>query len=260
MGVTEQNVDKLRVCIFQTRKELGVYAAAEAASAMRQLLRTQEQVNLIFAAAPSQTEFLEALCAEPDIDWSRVNAFHMDEYVGLAIGQDGSFTQFLNHAVFDKLPFKNVYRINGVAPDPAEECNRYAELLRTHPIDAVFMGVGENGHIAFNDPPVADFQDPVSIKVVTLDEICRMQQVHDKCFRTFDDVPKQAFTLTVPALVSAKKLFCMVPAETKADAVAHMLTDTISEKCPASILRTHVNAVLYLDSDSAKTYLKHQKS
>lgn len=255
MRIKEQTVGKLRVRIFENRRDLGAYAASEAAAALRQLLQQKQEVNLIFAAAPSQSEFLEALCQEPDIDWTSVNAFHMDEYVGLSIGQAGSFTNFLNQAAFDRLPFKNVYRLNGAA-DPKEECARYAALLREHPIDAVFMGVGENGHIAFNDPPVADFHDSTAIKVVTLDDTCRMQQVHDKCFPTFDDVPKQAFTLTVPTLLSAGRLFCMVPAATKASAVARMLTGPINESCPASILRTHDNATLYLDPDSAAEYLR----
>ena len=239
MRIKEQTVEKLRVRIFENRRDLGAYAASEAAAALRQLLQQKQEVNLIFAAAPSQSEFLEALCQEPDIDWTSVNAFHMDEYVGLSIGQAGSFTNFLNGAA-----------------DPKEECARYAALLREHPIDAVFMGVGENGHIAFNDPPVADFHDSAAIKIVTLDDTCRMQQVHDKCFPTFDDVPKQAFTLTVPTLLSAGRLFCMVPAATKASAVARMLTGPINESCPASILRTHDNATLYLDPDSAAEYLK----
>ena len=135
MRIKEQTVEKLRVRIFENRRDLGAYAASEAAAALRQLLQQKQEVNLIFAAAPSQSEFLEALCQEPDIDWTSVNAFHMDEYVGLSIGQAGSFTNFLNQAVFDRLPFKNVYRLNGAA-DQKEECARYAALLREHPIDA----------------------------------------------------------------------------------------------------------------------------
>ena len=256
MGVKELKVDQLRVCVYPTRAEMGSCAAQEAVEALKALLAQKDEVSVIFAAAPSQSEFLDSLCKAEGIDWGRVNAFHMDEYVGLAIGQEGSFTNFLNQAVFNRLPFKCVYRLNGAAESAQEECARYSALLKEHPVDIVFMGVGENGHIAFNDPPVADFKDPYMVKIVELDDICRMQQVHDKCFPTFDDVPTHAFTLTVPTLFSADRLFCMVPAATKAVAIERMLTGAIETACPASILRTHSCATLYLDADSSRLYLE----
>jgi len=234
---------------------MGYAAAQEAIGALRTLLAEKDEVNVVFAAAPSQNEFLRFLCKAEGICWERVNAFHMDEYIGLAVGAPGSFTGFLNKAVFDRVPFKSVYRINGAAEATAEECERYGGLLAAHPVDIVFMGVGENGHIAFNDPSVADFNDSKTMKVVELEAACRLQQVHDKCFETFDDVPTHAFTLTVPALVSAERIFCMVPGQTKSAAIKRMLTGEISAACPASILRMHTNAALYTDQDSARDYL-----
>lgn len=255
MDIKEMKVDQLRVCVYPNRNIMGECAAQEAIAALRKLIAEKAEVNVIFAAAPSQSEFLAGLCNAEGIDWGKVNAFHMDEYVGLPVGSQGSFTNFLNEAVFNKLPFKQVYRLNGAAEDPKEECARYTQLLKDHPTDVVFMGVGENGHIAFNDPPVADFNDPYMVKIVELDDICRMQQVHDGCFPTFDDVPTHAFTLTVPTLFGCKLVFCMVPAPTKAVAIEHMLNDAITTACPATILRNHPSATLYLDADSAKLHL-----
>lgn len=259
MPVTQIWIDRLDVRVYPNRDEMGRSAAREAAQAIRGLLAEQEEINLIFAAAPSQSEFLRALCAEGNIDWGRVNAFHMDEYVGLAVGQEGSFTDFLNKRVFERLPFKAVFRLNGAAEDADRECGRYAQLLRDHPVDLVFMGVGENGHIAFNDPSVADFNDSVAVKVVELERVCRMQQVHDKCFPTLEDVPERAYTLTIPARLSANRIFCMVPGQTKAAAVERMLSGQIGENCPASILRRHASAILYLDQDSAQDFLPQGK-
>lgn len=235
--------------IFETREEMGKAAAREAAQTLRELLEKQEYINCIFAAAPSQNEFLDALVQE-DLPWDRINAFHMDEYIGLQQGSQESFSGFLNRAIFDRVPFRSVNLLNGMA-DPQEECARYTKLLEATPPDVVFMGIGENGHIAFNDPPVADFNDPLKIKVVELDQACRMQQVHDKCFPSIDEVPKEALTLTVPTLLSAKYLFCIVPGKLKAAATAAALTGEISTKCPASILRTHKNCRMYIDKACA---------
>lgn len=251
MSKREMTVDRLPVKIFDTRQEMGCCAGKEAAQAIRELLKEKERVNVIFAAAPSQNETLETLCREPDIDWGRVNAFHMDEYVGLDPDHPAGFGNFLNRAIFGRLPFASVNRINGNAADPAAEARRYGELLKDNPPDICLLGIGENGHIAFNDPPVADFADPCTVKLVTLEDRCRWQQVHDGCFETIDQVPLQALTLTIPILCAAKKMFCSVPAVTKAEAVKNMLTGPVSTACPASILRRHEAAVLYLDADAA---------
>jgi len=242
--------DRLKTQIYSTRREMGFSAAKEAAEVIRALHKYKAEVNIIFAAAPSQNEFLEALVAEKDVDWGKVNAFHMDEYVGLPDDAPQRFGNFLKDRIFGKLPFRTVNYLDGNRK-PNEECILYTDLLKKHPIDIVCMGIGENGHIAFNDPHVARFDDPEWVKVVDLDEICRMQQVNDGCFATIDQVPTHALTLTVPALMSGRFLFCMVPAKTKAWAVYHTINDPVSEAIPATCLRTHISAVLYADTDSA---------
>ncbi|HOP74448.1 MAG TPA: glucosamine-6-phosphate deaminase [Bacillota bacterium] len=248
--ISQRTYGNVNLQIFETREEMGRVAAKEAAQVLRELLKEKEWVNCIFAAAPSQNEFLAALIRE-DLPWNRINAFHMDEYIGLPQGSPQSFTGFLNRAIFDHVPFRSVNLLNGMN-DPEQECARYTKLLETNPPDVVFMGIGENGHIAFNDPPVADFNDPHKVKVVQLDQACRMQQVHDECFATIDEVPKEALTLTIPTLLSANYLFCIVPGERKAVATNAALTGEISEKCPASILRTHKGCRMYIDKACAK--------
>ncbi|HOJ48833.1 MAG TPA: glucosamine-6-phosphate deaminase [Bacillota bacterium] len=247
--------DLLTYKIYQTRDEMGKAAAAEAAEAIKKLLETKGEINMIFAAAPSQNEFLAALTADKSIDFTKINAFHMDEYIGLPADAPQRFANFLKRSLFDKVPFKSVNIIDCTAPDPEKECERYAALLKEYPCDIVCMGIGENGHIAFNDPHDADFDDPKTVKVVSLDEVCRQQQVNDGCFRSIDEVPKYALSLTIPALIAPEYVFCVVPAKTKADAVKNTLTGPIDESCPASILRRHKNAVLYLDMDSAALVL-----
>ena len=187
---------------------------------------------------------------QEDLDFGRINAFHMDEYVGLSLQDSQSFATYLTEHLFGKAPFHCVHLIPATEEIPTA-CAAYTQLLKENPPDVVCMGIGENGHIAFNDPPVADFADPETIKPVELDAICRMQQVHDKCFATLDDVPKYALTLTVPALMSAKHLICTVPGPTKAAAVRAMLTGPIGEVCPATALRRHADAAMFLDADSA---------
>lgn len=244
-------VEKLCVEIFETRGAMGAQAGTDAAEAIRAVLREKGEANVMFAAAPSQNETLAALCAAEGIDWTRVHAFHMDEYIGLDGAHPAGFGNFLKRAIFDRLPFASVNLIDCGAADPEAEARRYAALLREHPLDVCLCGIGENGHLAFNDPPVADFNDPLLVKVVQLDERCRLQQVHDGCFAQLDEVPRYALSATVPALLSAKTIVCSVPAATKAEAVRDMLTGEIATSCPASILRRHPNAALYLDRDSA---------
>lgn len=241
--------DQLHVKIFGSRAEMGLGAASDAVEYLKNLMAEQEFVNIIFAAAPSQNEFLAAM-AESDVDWSRVNAFHMDEYIGLPSDASQGFGNFLRRAIFDKVPFNSVNYINGQNV-PEVTLKQYKKLLEENPVDVVFMGIGENGHIAFNDPHVADFNDPEVIKVVDLDEKCRMQQVNDGCFACLDEVPTHAFTLTVPTLMAAKRRFCVVPASTKAHAVYNTINGVVSEVCPASVLRTSEGTTLYLDNDSS---------
>ena len=175
----------------------------------------------------------------------------MDEYIGLSADAPQGFGNFLKNAIFGRAPFKSVNYINISAPDAEKECERYAALLAANPTDIVVMGIGENGHIAFHDPPVADFADKKMVKPVQLDEVCRNQQVNDGCFATLNDVPKTAITLTVPTLFAGDYLFCIVPAKTKANAVRATIEGEIGEHCPATILRRHASAILYLDGDSS---------
>lgn len=241
--------EKLRVKSFSTRDEMGEAAAHDIATALRARLQQQAHVRMIFAAAPSQADMLKMLCDMPDIDWSRVTAFHMDEYIGLPLDHPARFGLWLDRHVFNMLPFGKVHRIiPGV--DAEAETARYAALLEQAPIDFICLGIGVNGHIAFNDPPVANFDDPETVKIVTLDEVCRQQQVDDKCFPQLDDVPLQAITLTIPCLMGGEQLFCVVPGAFKRNAVRETLYGEISTTCPASILRTHPACTLYIDKDA----------
>ncbi|MBQ4047851.1 MAG: glucosamine-6-phosphate deaminase [Clostridia bacterium] len=243
--------DKLAVQVYATRAEMGVAAADDIAACMQALLAEKETINMVFAAAPSQNDVLASLLSR-DLGWERVNAFHMDEYVGLKKEDPQSFGNYLNEHVFSKANFKNVYYV-------ADYGLAYEELLAKNHIDIVCLGIGENGHIAFNDPGVADFNDPLRIKKAELDDVCRMQQVHDGCFPTFDDVPTHAYTLTIPQMVSADHMFCVVPAPTKANAVYNTVNLEITDQCPATILRRHDHAVLYCDADSAAKLLAEKE-
>jgi glucosamine-6-phosphate deaminase len=247
--------DKLQVKIYNNRGEMGASAAKLAAQCLRELLQRKDEVNIIFAAAASQNEFLKALAEEKELEWNRVNAFHMDEYTGLPVSHPQRFGNFLNEKIFSKLPLKQVYYLNADGNDTEEESQRYAALLEKMPPDVTFMGIGENTHLAFNDPHVADFNDPVLVKIIDLDEPCKHQQVHDGCFPTVNDVPSYAYTLTIPALLQAKYIFCMVPGKNKAQAVKHTLNEAVSAKYPSTSIRNHANAILFLDQDSASLIL-----
>ncbi|MHA4809958.1 glucosamine-6-phosphate deaminase [Flavitalea flava] len=249
--VQECSVDLLKVRIYEDRQRSGEDMARRVVDTIKLLSAGKDEVNIIFAAAPSQNDFLDGLSKEKEVDWSRINAFHMDEYVGLNEDAPQGFGNFLKERLFAKLPFRAVHYLNGNATNLNAECQRYADLLRQYPVDIVCMGIGENTHIAFNDPHVADFQDPQLVKAVDLDDACRRQQVNDGCFKSTGDVPVHALTLTVPALLAADHIFCMVPGTNKAEAVQFTLTAAISEKYPSTILRKHANSILFLDQDSA---------
>jgi glucosamine-6-phosphate deaminase len=243
----KKTFDQLSLEIHPDRLSTGRAAASVAAEALRKALAEKEVVRVVFAAAPSQSEMLDTLVGLPEIDWSRVTAFHMDEYTRLADDAPQRFSHYLKVQIFDKLPFAEVNLITGDVPE--EICRNYSEKLRAAPIDLVCMGIGENGHIAFNDPPVADFNDPKWVKLVDLDLACRQQQVNDGCFPTLDAVPEQAVTLTIPALMSGLCLVCTVPGRRKGQALQRMLSGKISTKCPASILRTHPRCFLFTDRE-----------
>jgi glucosamine-6-phosphate deaminase len=235
--------------IAASRAEMGSRAAADIAAELRQRLNTQPGVRMIFAAAPSQSEMLAALRQSQGIDWTRVTAFHMDEYLGLAPDAPQRFGLWLRRAIFDHLPFAAVELLDP-GDDPEASATAYAAKLASAPIDIVCCGIGANGHLAFNDPP-ADLHDPADVKVVALDLECRQQQVDDRCFERLEDVPTHALTLTIPRLLASDRIFCCVPGALKRTAVRRTLHDPISGLVPATALRTHPHWSLYLDRDSA---------
>ncbi|MBB6671217.1 glucosamine-6-phosphate deaminase [Cohnella nanjingensis] len=251
-AISQRRADSLEVRVYPDRAALGRAAGADIARAMRELLAVRERIRMVFAAAPSQNETLEALVRE-ELPWERVTAFHMDEYIGLAPDAPQRFGQFLRERLFDAVRPGTVHYIDGTS-DPETECERYAGLLREAPIDLVCLGIGENGHLAFNDPPVADFADSLTVKPVELDESCRRQQVNDGCFARIEDVPRRALTMTVPALFAGGQLFCAVPGRTKRQAVQRTLTGEIAADCPATVLRRHPRCTLYVDRDAAEEW------
>jgi glucosamine-6-phosphate deaminase len=240
----------MNIHIAENRAGLGVAASQAIAGALREKIASQGSVTVAFAAAPSQNETLASLVAAPGIDWSAVTAFHLDEYAGAKADSAWSFRRFLREHIFDHVHPRVFHPIQGEAGDKQAECRRYGALLPENGFDIALLGIGENGHLAFNDPP-CNFEDPEPIKIVTLDEACRIQQVHDGAFATLNDVPKQAFSLTVPTLMAAHQLFVMVPGPAKAAAVKASVEGRITNQCPGSILRQHPRAELFLDRDSA---------
>jgi glucosamine-6-phosphate deaminase len=244
-------VEGLQVEVYADRCQMGAAAALRVAAQMEQMLATKARLSMVFAAAPSQDEFLSLISVVDGLAWDRVIAFHMDEYVGLTEQAPQSFRRYLKDHLFDKVQPGTIHLIRGEAADLQAECQRYAELLKKHPVDIVCAGIGENGHLAFIDPGVADFADQASVKVVELDARCRAQQVHDGCFADVALVPRQAISLTLPALLAAQVIFCVVPGPTKAEAMKAAITGPIATSCPASVLRRHGRATLLLDRDSA---------
>ncbi|MFP5236918.1 MAG: glucosamine-6-phosphate deaminase [Acidobacteriota bacterium] len=250
METKNQPGEKLGIHVAASRRAMGERAAADIAAEMRRLLAQQPGVRMIFAAAPSQGDMLAALREVRDIEWQRVTAFHMDEYLGLPPEHPQRFGNWLREAIFDRVPFGTVHLLDP-GGDPEAAARDYAEKLNSAPVDIVCCGVGANGHIAFNDPP-ADFDDPLTVKRVELDARCRQQQVEDRCFERIEAVPTHALTLTVPALMAANANFCTVPGAIKREAVHRMLAGPIGPECPATILRRHPRCILYLDPDSAR--------
>ncbi|WP_025765287.1 glucosamine-6-phosphate deaminase [Dyadobacter tibetensis] len=249
--VSAFTVDQLQVRILPNRHEMGVEAAMLVASQIQTLQAQQPAVNIIFASAPSQNEFLQALSQDARIDWSRIRAFHMDEYIGLAPNAPQAFGKFLKDRLFDLVPIEQVYYLDGNTADSHQECERYAALLQKYPVDIVCLGIGENCHLAFNDPHVAFFEDKATVKVVELDTPCRQQQVNDQCFPSLELVPRHALTVTIPALMKARYVFGIVPGANKATAIKNTLEEDVQETYPSTILTQHPNALLFIDADSA---------
>jgi glucosamine-6-phosphate deaminase len=251
-------VDSLEVLVYDTRAQAGRAAARHVAVEIRARQDAAGRANVVFAAAPSQDEFLAGLVAHQEVDWTRVTAFHMDEYLGIGVDHPVSFRRYLQ---------EHLFRLVAMGPDrlrlipgeqterPLRTCLEYEDLLLAEPTDIVCAGIGENGHLAFNDPPVADFRDPVQVKVVRLDAACRNQQLNDGCFDRIEDVPTHAYTMTVPALLRAPVVTVIVPGPRKANAVLNTLRGPINEACPATALRRHTGARLYLDREAARLVL-----
>ena len=250
--IRETQVEQLPVSVYSSNEAMGQAAAADAAVMISQAIAAGGEANVILATGNSQLTFLRALREMPGIDWSQVRVFHMDEYVGLDPQHPASFPLFLQRHFLDYVDVAAFYPVAAPAKGTEAACSEYEALLRQYPADLCACGIGENGHLAFNDPPYADFDDPVWVKVVRLDDRSRHQQVGEGHFSSLDEVPTHAVTLTIPALLAAGRVLCIVPEARKADAVLASLRGPITEDCPASLLRTQPHARLYLDPDSSR--------
>ena len=243
--------DKLTVNIYHNDSQMGNAAAGVVVNKLQSAIAEKGSANLILATGASQFSFLNAL-RDADLDWQKIIVFHLDEYKDMSDQHPASFRKYLRERILDHVQPFQVHYLEGDAKDIDAEIHRYESLLRSHPVDVACIGIGENGHIAFNDPPVADFNDPHLVKVVELDEPCRQQQLGEGWFGSLAEVPTHALSLTIPAIMNCRFISCVVPDERKADAVYNTLNGPVATACPASILRTHANAILYLDQASAK--------
>lgn len=243
-------IEQLHVRVFATKEQMSRKAVEFVTKKLKAALGKKGRANLILATGASQFEFLDFL-KNAKIDWSKITVFHLDEYKDMTIEHPASFRKYLKERILDDVKPATVHFLQGDADNIEKETQRYEELLKQHEIDIACIGVGENGHLAFNDPPVADFNDPRLVKVVELDERCRRQQLGEGWFATPADVPTHALSLTIPAIMRCKTISCVVPDERKAQAVRAALLGEISTKCPASILRRHADAVMWLDEKAA---------
>ena len=254
----ELTYDQLAVRVYGSNQEMGQAAAAQATAILRRAIAEKGIANVILASANSQLTFLHALRETPGVNWQAVNVFHMDEYLGLPPGHTAGFSLFLRRHLLDHVPVGEFYPVPGHPANVQAACQAYEWLLKANPIDLCCLGIGENGHVAFNEPPVADFDDPVWMKEVKLDEASRRQQVGEGHYASLDQVPTHALTLTIPALRAAKHMICIVPETRKAEAVRETLLGPVSTACPASILRHTPHATLYLDRDAAAEIIERQ--
>jgi len=252
----EFRADELNVLVYKNRDLLGVSVAKAVATQMRKVIEENGKVRVVFASAPSQNDFLKHIKEEKGIDWSKVYAFHMDNYVGLPIDHEQSFSQFLVDRLFKFIPEANFYPIDSAAENPEEEVKRYKALLTEAPIDIMILGIGESGHLAFIDPPYCDFDDDAFFKVSPLDEETLIQQVHDGCFEKAEDVPQTAYTLTIGACIASPFTVAIVPTKLKAPAIQKVLEGPITTAVPASVLQKKKNTWLFLDTDSASLISK----
>jgi glucosamine-6-phosphate deaminase len=243
--------EQLKVLVYSDRAEAGASGAEAAAAIIRDAIASRGKAAIVFASAVSQDPFLAALRAEADVAWNRVSVFHLDEYAGMSADHPASFRRFQHERIADRLPLAAFHPLAGDARDLADECRRYASLLREADPCMVALGIGENGHLAFIDPPLCDFNDPLDVRTVELDDVCRMQQVHDGAFERIEDVPRRALSLTVPFFLRVPRALVFVNGPHKAAAVKATLEGPVAESCPASALRRHPAATLYLDSGAA---------
>jgi glucosamine-6-phosphate deaminase len=239
----------VNVRVFSDKYQLAAAAAQQATTALGRTIREQGSARIIAATGASQFEFLDELTKTPGVDWKRVEMFHLDEYVGLPDAHPASFRKYLLDRLIHKVGIARYHLIDG-GGDPQPAIDQVTAEIRQAPIDVAFIGIGENGHLAFNDPP-ADFHSEAAYIVVDLDEACRRQQLGEGWFKTLDDVPRRAISMTVRQILKSREIVCVVPDARKAQAVAKCLQGEISPMVPASILRTHPNAIIYLDKDSS---------
>ncbi len=250
-AVRSLQVGTMRVEVHSSREAAGKAAARAAAESLRELAAGASTVGVIFATGASQLATLHALTATPNLPWNQVVGFHMDEYVGIAPDHPASFRRYLRENLTSRVSLGAFHEIDGTEPDLEAVCGGYVRLLRAHDPRLCLLGIGENGHLAFNDPAEADFADPRDMKLVHLDNECRHQQVAEGWFPNVDAVPQQALTLTIPTLLRVPKLIASVPGPRKARIVRRTLEDPISTACPATIFRTHPDVTVFLDRDSA---------
>ena len=243
--------ESAKVEIYPDAVSMGKAAAQAAAEAIKEIEKRQATINVIFATGASQLDTLDALTKIDNLPWTKVRGFHMDEYIGLPISHRASFRRYLREKLTEKVRMKEFNEVDGTAPDAEAFSRDYAAKLRAAEPQLCLMGIGENGHLAFNDPGVADFNDPLDVKVVYLDRVCRGQQAAEGWFASTDEVPESAITITIPALLRVPRLIVSVPGSRKAAIVRRSLTESISADCPATILRAHPNATIYLDEASA---------
>ena len=247
----EFQAECLRIQVYDSIPDMGEAAALFAAGKLLDAVEREGSANLILATGASQFSFLESFKQNPEIDWSKITVFHLDEYLGMSDQHPASFRKYLRERILDEVKPARVYYLEGDAPDIEAVLSEYEALLKTHPVHVACIGIGENGHIAFNDPPVADFNDPKLVKIVELDEVCRRQQFDEGWFESMDSVSTHALSLTIPAIMGAETISCVVPDRRKADAVAGAVLGPISTQCPASILRRHPDVTLFLDAEAA---------
>jgi glucosamine-6-phosphate deaminase len=251
MQVKHLRAGTMKVEVHANRKAAGEAAASAAAQAMRDSDSAGNGLGVIFATGASQLDTLHALTSMPGIPWKKVQGFHLDEYIGLDENHPASFRRYLRENLTTRVPLGAFFEIDGTSADLDGVRQKYADKLRAAGPQLCLLGIGENGHLAFNDPAEADFDDPDQIKVVTLDTMCRQQQLAEGWFKTLEEVPERALTLTIPTLFKVPKLIVSVPGSRKATSVRRALHEPISTKCPATILRTHPDVTLYLDPESA---------